>query len=561
MAIISAGVVMNVLLGMACFVYAYGHGMMESPAKISGVLPGSPAYKAGLRSGDEIVAIDGRRDISFKSLLQKVALSGTGQVLRLEIQRPGRDGRFEVGIQPIRESRNEHPTIGILQGQGLAIGTFYPPAGMADPPTYPGLDRVEDDVFIDTLAAAGRADREPRPLADHDDYESVLTEDLERPITHRIERRKSADGPVRERLELTVPPAHFVDFGLWLTIEPISAVQPGSPAEAAGFRPGDRIVKVGDDSDFDPMRLPDLCRKNAGRPMTFEVERSDATGAPKVRALTATPERTYAWTPPPLSREVDIPGLGLCYPVSPRVARVKPESPAARAGLKPGDVLNAMTFKRSKTAKAPGGKLAGSDRDETLKFDDGSSNWVDAFRVVQARRDVDVELVVNKGSQPVPIRAEPDPTWYHPSRGLIFLTVQRKLPPQPIAAALHRGLDDTVENILSIYAMLRSLATRRVSPSSMGGVITISRIAFGAAQMGLTYLIYFLGLLSINLAVINFLPIPPLDGGQMAFLVAEKVRGRPLPESAVVAGTYFGLFLVLGVLIFVTCQDIIRVVF
>ena len=76
--------------------------------------------------------------------------------------------------------------------------------------------------------------------------------------------------------------------------------------------------------------------------------------------------------------------------------------------------------------------------------------------------------------------------------------------------------------------------------------------------MGLTYLIHFLGILSINLAVLNFLPIPPLDGGQMVFLIAEKVRGRPLPESALVAGTYLGLFLVLGLMIFVTFQDIFR---
>ncbi len=106
--------------------------------------------------------------------------------------------------------------------------------------------------------------------------------------------------------------------------------------------------------------------------------------------------------------------------------------------------------------------------------------------------------------------------------------------------------------------MFRSLATGRVSLSSMGGVITISRVAFTTARMGLTYLIHFLGILSINLAVLNFLPIPPLDGGQMVFLIAEKVRGRPLPDSALVAGTYLGLFLVLGLMIFVTFQDIFR---
>ena len=81
------------------------------------------------------------------------------------------------------------------------------------------------------------------------------------------------------------------------------------------------------------------------------------------------------------------------------------------------------------------------------------------------------------------------------------------------------------------------------------------------ARLGLTYLIYFLGILSINLAVLNFLPIPPLDGGQMAFLIAEKVRGRPLPESAVVAVTYLGLALVLGLMIFVNFQDIFKLLF
>ena len=85
-------------------------------------------------------------------------------------------------------------------------------------------------------------------------------------------------------------------------------------------------------------------------------------------------------------------------------------------------------------------------------------------------------------------------------------------------------------------------------------------MAYSAAGSGFTDLIYFLGILSINLAVLNFLPIPPLDGGQMVFLIAEKVRGRPLPESALIAGTYLGLFLVLCLMVFVTYQDIFRLV-
>ena len=75
-----------------------------------------------------------------------------------------------------------------------------------------------------------------------------------------------------KRVTATLPPNHFVDFGFRLTIGPIASIQAGSPADKAGFRKGDRIVKV-DGQDFDPMRLPDLCYEHAGQAMTFEVER------------------------------------------------------------------------------------------------------------------------------------------------------------------------------------------------------------------------------------------------------------------------------------------------
>jgi regulator of sigma E protease len=71
-------------------------------------------------------------------------------------------------------------------------------------------------------------------------------------------------------------------------------------------------------------------------------------------------------------------------------------------------------------------------------------------------------------------------------------------------------------------------------------------------------LIYFLGFISVNLAVINFLPIPPLDGGQMAFLAAEKIRGKPLPESALAPVIYTGILLIVCLFLFVTYQDVFR---
>src|SRR5262249_42291644 len=78
MAIISAGVVMNLICGLLFFIIAYHHGgLQETPAKIGSVVAGMPAYEAGIRTGDEIVALDGRREVSFEDLLRTVALSGS----------------------------------------------------------------------------------------------------------------------------------------------------------------------------------------------------------------------------------------------------------------------------------------------------------------------------------------------------------------------------------------------------------------------------------------------------------------------------------------------------
>ena len=104
--------------------------------------------------------------------------------------------------------------------------------------------------------------------------------------------------------------------------------------------------------------------------------------------------------------------------------------------------------------------------------------------------------------------------------------------------------------------MLRSLAQFRVGPKSLSGPVKIVHIASMAASYGLNELIHFLGILSINLAVINFLPIPPLDGGQMVFLLAEKVRGKPLPESALMPAIYLGILMILCLFVFVTYQDV-----
>src|SRR5262249_53411670 len=121
MAIISAGVIMNLILGLACFVYAYGQGMDEFPPRVGSVAAGAPAYQAGFLPGDEIVAVDGRRDPSYQTVTLKVRLSAPGQVLHFDLKRPGQDDLIPVDIEARREANADVPSIGIYPANSLTL--------------------------------------------------------------------------------------------------------------------------------------------------------------------------------------------------------------------------------------------------------------------------------------------------------------------------------------------------------------------------------------------------------------------------------------------------------
>jgi regulator of sigma E protease len=96
----------------------------------------------------------------------------------------------------------------------------------------------------------------------------------------------------------------------------------------------------------------------------------------------------------------------------------------------------------------------------------------------------------------------------------------------------------------------------RVGRDAVGGIIPIAKMAYSSASGGWTTFLWFLGFLSVNLAVLNSLPIPVLDGGQFLFLTAEKVRGRPLPIRVLNFLRFGGLAFVLVLIVFINGNDL-----
>src|SRR5205823_2327215 len=119
----------------------------------------------------------------------------------------------------------------------------------------------------------------------------------------------------------------------------------------------------------------------------------------------------------------------------------------------------------------------------------------------------------------------PDEEWPAEERGVQFTLDHSLQKAGSTWEALLFGLNETTGFIRKIYLNVARLVGGRVSTQTLGGPIEIASQAFSAAEDPYI-LVLFLGLISVNLAVVNFLPIPVLDGGHMVFLIYEKLRGR-----------------------------------
>jgi regulator of sigma E protease len=552
MQIITAGVIMNLILAVFCFAFVYSQGWTDLAARIGGVIPGDPAYKAGMRAGDDIVAIDGRRNIGFLALKQRVGHSGAGQKIDFTIKRPGSETEQTLSIEPLRDPDFPLPTIGVLPAESLELASKIPfqalPGQKVDPARplagFEGGDKV---------IAVGPEGGPLEPVEDFDEFIHKADRIKDRPMVVEIERKKVSKAGVEEKsiAKLTVPPHNFVDFGFRLAPGPIAAIRDNSPAQKAGFKEGDRIIALDGQQDFDPMSLPDKARASAGKPMKLTIERPVEGKAVETLELTVTPDDSPAWThslgrPSPL----DIPGLGLAIRVEPKILAVEDGSPAAKAGLKVGNVLQSIIITPAKTAEQKS-----DPKPITIELDGKTSNWPNAFSLLQQIETKSIELAFDS-KKPIAITPRIDPERFHPLRGLEFLMMEKKFPPQGLVESLRRGAEETGEMAFNIITIFRSISQGRVGKDAFGGLIKIADTAYTSASVGWVTFLHFLGMLSVNLAVLNFLPIPPLDGGQFLLLTAEKVRGKPLPDWALNIFMLGGLIFVVGLVLFINGNDI-----
>jgi regulator of sigma E protease len=176
--------------------------------------------------------------------------------------------------------------------------------------------------------------------------------------------------------------------------------------------------------------------------------------------------------------------------------------------------------------------------------------------------DTKVRLTVDRGGEQHKVLLEPVPSqkWFNPERGLSLENLTRTRRATSMGEAVRLGWDESASATLLVFKFLRKIKEKPRTAGGIGGPISIVSLAGASAKEGLSALLLFMTMISANLAVINFLPIPVLDGGHMVFLAYEGIRGRPPDERVFTILTMTGFALLLALMVFAFWLDITRLI-
>ena len=339
----------------------------------------------------------------------------------------------------------------------------------------------------------------------------------------------------------------FAFFALWLmyivgleTVKPIvKAVEPDSIAHVAGVQPGDEIINIDgrNTPDWEAVNL-ELVSNIGGDNTVVTVRNSSNTE----KELTFTLD-TWNFDP---DIESPLSSLGLT-PFRPNptltVGFVGDDSAAKEAGLLPGDKIVTLNGNKLASWNALVDEVVESPG-EVISLAIERDGQQQTLRATIARRDTPQGQSGYLGVSP---------TFESWPEGYVF-THQ-----YGIIEAIGTALDKTWRLMTLSVEMIGKLLTGDVSVKNLSGPISIAQGAGTSAGYGLAYFLSFLALISVNLGIINLLPLPMLDGGHLMFFIVEWITGKPVPEAVQEWGYRIGgvlLFMIMGIAIF---NDIARI--
>lgn len=311
----------------------------------------------------------------------------------------------------------------------------------------------------------------------------------------------------------------------YLRQEPVLiGVQADTPAAKAGFEKGDLILKVDGEDVASWDRVLKGIAKPAGSEIKLKLKRGAEEIEKTVQLTAAEGGGAYVGFEPIFFFDMD-----------PVVGGFQPGSPAEASGLKIGDRVTAIN----------GQAIA---------------DWPAMADKVNASEGKEIVLKVARGGEEKELKAVP---LYNADLKKYVIGVAKGSNPENyqklkygFAEAFQKGVRENLMLFGLTFKVLKDLVTLKASYKDLGGPVRIAQISAKAAEQGLGNFLYLLAFLSIQLGVLNLLPIPVLDGGHLLFMAYEGIAGHALSMKKRLVAQQVGMFLLLTLMVVVTVNDI-----
>ncbi|GJM26693.1 MAG: hypothetical protein DHS20C16_31080 [Phycisphaerae bacterium] len=621
MAIVSAGVIMNLILSLVLFVIIYSIGKTVQSPRVGATLPGRPAAAAGMLSGDLVKSINGSSVEEFQDIPMTVMLAKPGEPLEFVVERDGE--LMTINVIPEVNASDDIFQIGITSPQVaslVGIGPGYDPEN----PKHP---RLGDKIVAmgDTEVTEENANSMMNLLAtDPLRFNSVV-----------VERTPFDAKPDAKPERVTVDLAPRIALRRIDKVEPnlyglvplarFSSVLPGGRADLAGIEVGDVVLKWGDienptarqieksvlkphKSDWGPTErdIPVKLRKHDDGKIVNTTVRPKIKIVPLLRIQKGKPTigakfemfadrylRVGAVVENTMERETPASAAGI--PTNAIITKVNDEPVESWVGLAEAFRKNAgqdvtVTYDhgdekalsttmsiphslRTKLGVGPEASVFAVDGKERIKVERNNKSAVFSVNYPVALYEALKEVVgktIEIQYRPGPLSAietksvEVTDDMLVPWVGATAYTVDVIAGGETIELqksnpidAMKLGIKKTYFFVMQVYQVMeRMIVSRTLGVDKISGPVGIVDIGSKMARGGMVDLLWFLALISANLAVINFLPLPIVDGGLMVFLIIEKIKGSPISVRVQVATQVIGLVLIATAFLYVTLNDL-----